>query len=1101
MNKATLTLALAALMVASASAGDFYANKFPPQLPPQPAQQTAKQFRAPLNQEKKRGDKVFGYTQLDNTRMFCSYVNYYSNEYLLEYVGPAISKAEEDHMRSLYALRAGAYNPDDGFYYGYKCKCYTFEDQAYKFVKVNPVTGEWTEIMDLDNDYENNILYELAYNYYSSEMYALTQNNDGTVTTRLCKLDIPGGSKQMTDFVNLGDYYFCCAFDMDGYMYAVRWVYDESDESKLIGSALDKFDKNFKKIDSKELLVDGKPWLAYFQHGMDVDYTTGDLVWVATDTEGKQAMVRINPETGATTRMGNHGIGFNNEVMLGLYVPYTVAEDREAPAIVTDLEFQIDRTGKDQVTLNWTNPKTLWNRQPMSNLKSVVIYRDNLDGEPITTIDATGKEGKYMGYTDKEATPGVHKYYVMGVNEAGRGVETSIEAYVGHDKPGAVNNLNAVATEDGLGVKVTWEAPTVGDSEGWFDKTITYNVKRLPDNKQVASGLTTMEYTDANIEEAQFYSYEITPVNDMGEGTPLVSNGVLAGASIKIPFKTSFGNQAEADRFTSFGPVGDYKQFQYETKCIYVSPMVPCLRYTYQNGSNNAMLVSPKLNVKKGQKYRVDWKFVVSRYGKSVEDCYHNFCILGGTEPKYESMTDSIWADSEYLTEKKSEVRTVTTYFTAPVDGDYCIGFQILSEGESSQSPVFDMLGFAVDNAPANDIEATKLQAPALVSNTFDNIYTVTVYNNGDKDQSDFEVQVGLDSSDGTFQPISAAKAISTLKSHEYGEIRVVGHAEGHNGEQELRARVILKGDENENNDYTDYVPVTIAESDAYAYFAYNRENPDNENYKTWMPFKTSFSNQSGTQTIYTRQELLLQPDQEIEICGLGYEYKADSDVKDFTAHIWLGTTDKEFFGTDTNPILEGLQQMVTNYDLVFPEAHEKTFFEIPFDKDKTFKLPAKKNLTVSFGAEDKAGHQDFSLGFYCYGTDPTVSDGEYHTLILQEAYDPSQATKTRFESIDSQCIPNLYLKIKQAATNPYKPGDLNGIETIGMGKGMSVKVVAGEAILNGVETLALYDLSGAMIMNLSVNGAKAVKLPVEKGVYILRAANGSEVKTIKVAL
>lgn len=52
MNKATLTLALAALTVASASAGDIFVKEFPPQLPPQLTPKTAKQHRAPLNQEK-----------------------------------------------------------------------------------------------------------------------------------------------------------------------------------------------------------------------------------------------------------------------------------------------------------------------------------------------------------------------------------------------------------------------------------------------------------------------------------------------------------------------------------------------------------------------------------------------------------------------------------------------------------------------------------------------------------------------------------------------------------------------------------------------------------------------------------------------------------------------------------------------------------------------------------------------------------------------------------------------------------------------------------------------------------------------------------------
>ena len=52
---------------------------------------------------------------------------------------------------------------------------------------------------------------------------------------------------------------------------------------------------------------------------------------------------------------------------------------------------------------------------------------------PIATVDAAGKEGEKMEFTDKGAPQGIHKYYVIAVNDKGEGVETFIEAFVGRD--------------------------------------------------------------------------------------------------------------------------------------------------------------------------------------------------------------------------------------------------------------------------------------------------------------------------------------------------------------------------------------------------------------------------------------------------------------------------------------------------------------------------------------------------------------------------------------------------------------------------------------------------------------------------------------------
>jgi len=97
-----------------------------------------------------------------------------------------------------------------------------------------------------------------------------------------------------------------------------------------------------------------------------------------------------------------------------------------------------------------------------------------------------------MEFTDKGAPQGIHKYYVIAVNDKGEGVETFIEAFVGRDVPGQVNDLTVKDKDNGKSVEITWTAPTVGASEGWFDSKITYDVERLPGNTKLATGLETL---------------------------------------------------------------------------------------------------------------------------------------------------------------------------------------------------------------------------------------------------------------------------------------------------------------------------------------------------------------------------------------------------------------------------------------------------------------------------------------------------------------------------------------------------------------------------------------------------------------------------------
>lgn len=750
----TLTLATVALMTA-VSASAFKVTGFPERLMPTQNVTKAGIQKAPLNQEAKLGTKVFGYTAIDYDRAR-HFVNYYENRYDLEKLNTIYSE-ELDNIQSpdLYMINGGAYNPSDGYYYAYKVKYYTIgTTHSHQWLKVNPADGSWSVVAELENSFHNNtFLYDLAYSIYDDEMYGLVQNDDGQVKSRIGIVDMSNSA--LTDLIQLDNYYFAIAFNYDGDMYGIRWELDSNNIHK--GTKLDVFDRDFKVVKTLPILVDGQEFISYYQHGLDFDHTTGDLIWAAVNNEGEQYMIRINPDTGATTNYGHPGI---NEVMCGLYVPYTTAAHREAPARAENLGFTIASDGSNNVTLSWTNPTTTWNRQTLSNLSSVRIYRDNHSGAPVGTVSASGKEGAQMTFTDQGAPTGVHTYYIIPVNDKGEGVEASLEAYVGHDVPGKVNDLSVTTTNSGKSVKISWKAPTTGASDGWFDTNITYDIDRLPDNVRVASGISALTYTDEDIAESKFYRYVVTPSTADGKGEPCTSDGILAGGSLTVPFSTGFGTTAEAERFLSFDPYGSRNLFQYSYNTNRAGTMA--MKYECQT-NNDATLSSPPMNLTKGKTYRVDWEFSLGRFGEAFEDIYHHFKVIAGTAPNAQDMSTVLADYPDFLSVKIHEEFTLTTYFESPVDGDYYVGLNVCTNSADRKDDWIYVTGFSISESPADDLQAASIDCPLIISSNNDNYFDVEVYNNGANPQDKYRVEVGVLRLDGVFEPFASTEDVPAL--------------------------------------------------------------------------------------------------------------------------------------------------------------------------------------------------------------------------------------------------------------------------------------------------------------------------------------------------
>lgn len=210
------------LMVAGASfAAAPDVHSFPPRLNsavPAP-ESLSNAVRSPLNPNKDRGTKIFGYTTLDYDGIR-HYVNLWSTSpNKLEKVNDILvpgGKYDEVMPRNIGCV-SGGWSGDA--YYAYRMFYYTYETRMIDWVKVDPSTGQteqlyiWNETGAPDPDWWSNSQGLIWNPNQPNKTYVLAQNTDGSITSVLKEVNTADGSQSSPVHV-FTKYYFAAAFDL-----------------------------------------------------------------------------------------------------------------------------------------------------------------------------------------------------------------------------------------------------------------------------------------------------------------------------------------------------------------------------------------------------------------------------------------------------------------------------------------------------------------------------------------------------------------------------------------------------------------------------------------------------------------------------------------------------------------------------------------------------------------------------------------------------------------------------------------------------------------------------------------------------------------------
>lgn len=879
----------------------------------------------------------------------------------------------EDDEYQLNAFRCGTMTPDG--YVGYMTRVYTYVEYPLCFYRLDVETGQYDWILDMTNDnvYGPNwpMIYDVDYDWSRGTLYALgyETTSSGGYVSALYTVNTKTG--QYTKAIgNIGFYATSMAIDYDGNFYFLR--FETVDGENISGTKIEKMTLEGGTMVEQytyPLTVRGEAFPLYYLNDLTVDHTTGDLYWAADDHENWQRLVRIDPETTETTYLGRIG---SYESVTGMYIPFSTAASRTAPARANNFGVAYANRGSE-MTIEWTNPSTCWNREELTDLSSVYIARDSEDNV-IGSVAADGREGQRQQFTDAKATKGLHTYYVIPSNASGTGVPNKYLVWTGEDTPGKVSALGIDKKDDNT-LTVSWSAPIIGAHDGWFDASaLTYDVTRLPDGKKVATGISATSFTDTELGNYDSYSYTVEAINAEGRGIASTSAAVHAGNAVRAPFEAYFTTQEEADAWTVLDANHDGRTWEWQGE----NGLPDMLRMNLNSESmDNDLLVSPMLQVEEGKTYRVAADILMD-YSNT-----YRLQLAESTEPtaerfrSFESYNFTIGEnDPTYVS------HTLEGTFEANHTGGHYVAVRSQSPGAQSNISVYrvafeevqdyDLAIVGVDVVP-DAIEGKVTTAILTVANR-----GLKTFKKGEYTLEAFDVETGavLGSLDGPYSVLADDQEAIELPFTP-GVKFSAGDLTSQLKEK-IAFRIVSDKDTNVQNNTSSTYNFTVAPANALEWNVDITEGllrGDRVDYETRVPF--DFTNfYSNFQSIYDYELIGMEG----EITRIGYRYEPINPFAGSTSvSIDLGTSSTVYYNSIYDAVPDSrLTNVYYGLLKLDPSAGEHV---MSFDLERPFHISKGENLVINISREGLLNEmypvmmKSFNHGTGVYGSIRATSD------------------------------------------------------------------------------------------------------------------------------
>lgn len=797
-----------------------------------------------------------------------------------------------------------------------------------------------------------------------------------------------------------------------------------------------------------------------YSQSMEFDKTTHRLWWMAQASDDLAYLVEMSPETG--TAISKKAIkGYPQILAMG--IPYQFVADK-APSYPRNFSATTDNKGTLSAQLRCTTPDVDYRNGKLNNLSGIKVYRNN---ELINTINETSTDGKDLTWTDSPAADGFYTYKIVPFNEAGDGVYKEYAIYVGMDYPGSPDNVILTAT--GNTATITWNAPSKGKQGGYYDtSTLKYNVTRLPDNVQIARGTTSTSVTD-EVASPNGYSYEVTAVNDKGEGGSATSNILAFGPANTIPFISPLNTQEDFNRWTAVDQNNDNNTWYFH---------VPSSTTMYDRNENapDDWLYTPSLTFDKNKQYQVRYTYASANWVSpdTYEPVNERMKVWLCEEPAGSGKNTLVNETGEFHTASniylygKDIFRPATTGFSR-------IAFQACSDAERGQIYLKDI---SIREYSQKDLSVSSLTGSTLVNSTIRQTYTVTVHNEGSAAVSLYKVRL-VNADNGEIIAETDGKKVNVDESVDIP----VNWIPGNTGTIKVKAEVVLDGDTYPaDNISSETLNVEIKAADEDKWITVNTDN----SYGWRLPFFL-YDEYSKCQTIFLEKELQKK---NITITGVRFVYNNYFDNEfSFNAKISVKNTE-----------LQTLSNEGSKYTGTFEDDNWTKVY------DGTLAISGKgadKILDVNFTTPFKYEGGNLNFMFECPLGSGLMTSGMTHPEWHMNELDMNATFRNAYYSGKSEAYTNDDIYSNQLMpymSISYKDGTESGIITV-TGNELTITTTKDYISLSKTcESVQLLSHAGTAVFR-GTDTSRICTSNIPAGVYILNISSNGKSHTYKIAV
>ena len=399
---------------------------------------------------------------------------------------------------------------------------------------------------------ENDNVYctSMTYDYISGKAFLTAPKGYGSdgnpdINYELKTIDLTTG--KCTAVGDMGCRVKGIAADASGQLWGV------GNGTSVASTYLYKIDKQTGKA-TQQCLLDFNYFDGVDKTSLISDFRTGRLYIVCeayTENADKErtfhfGIYHINTATGHATLVSSFP---GSELFIGCYLRQSHPKAPASPSFT-----------KDDVTaegIKFNVPDKAFDGTSLA--AASLTAEISIDGaEPFTVSGVTPGASKEASFPTALAAGSTHTVSVVIRNTYGPSVPTTESVFIGSDAPAPVTGISVKASDNYQTALVTWLAPGSGAQGGKIDPSkLTYRISRKPDNKVLAEGLTSCEYTDHLDREMGVTQYQIEAIIDGKASESAYSKICTLGTPHAIPYLQTFSSYSDWMSFSQVDNNGD----------------------------------------------------------------------------------------------------------------------------------------------------------------------------------------------------------------------------------------------------------------------------------------------------------------------------------------------------------------------------------------------------------------------------------------------------------------------------------------------------------------------------------------------------------------